>query len=134
MMERTQIFDLMGELKLYGMRSAYDEVMAAGVKRQHEPPQIVGRERRVGCDVGEHRRHRRTDHAGALRRDTDPHRSDREVERELRGDLAVRRAAYSVGAEKSGHGCGPLSCVVGRESRQPHRTPSSGRWGCLTCR
>lgn len=42
MMERTEIFDLMGELKLYGMRSAYDEVMAAGVKRQHEPPQIVG--------------------------------------------------------------------------------------------
>ncbi|WP_036282815.1 IS21-like element helper ATPase IstB [Methylocystis sp. ATCC 49242] len=41
-MERTQIFDLMGELKLYGMRSAYDEVIAAGVKRQHEPPQIVG--------------------------------------------------------------------------------------------
>ncbi len=24
MMERTQIFDLMGELKLFGMRSAYD--------------------------------------------------------------------------------------------------------------
>ena len=32
----------MGELKLYGMRSAYDEVMAAGIKRQHEPPRIVG--------------------------------------------------------------------------------------------
>ena len=42
MMERTQIFDLMGELKLFGMRSAYDEVMTAGIKRQHEPPQIVG--------------------------------------------------------------------------------------------
>lgn len=42
MMERTQIFDLMGELKLFGMRSAYDEVMSTGVKRQHEPPQIVG--------------------------------------------------------------------------------------------
>ncbi|WP_244613112.1 IS21-like element helper ATPase IstB [Methylosinus sp. Ce-a6] len=41
-MERTQIYDMMGELKLFGMRSAYDEVMAAGVKRQHEPPQIVG--------------------------------------------------------------------------------------------
>ena len=27
----------MGELKLYGMRSAYDEVMGAGIKRQHEP-------------------------------------------------------------------------------------------------
>jgi len=42
MMERTQIFELMGELKLFGMRSAYDEVMTTGIKRQHEPPQIVG--------------------------------------------------------------------------------------------
>ena len=41
-MERTQILDLMGTLKLYGMRNAYDEVMAAGIKRQHEPPRIVG--------------------------------------------------------------------------------------------
>ncbi len=41
-MERTQILDLMGTLKLYGMRSAYDEVMANGIKRQHEPPRIVG--------------------------------------------------------------------------------------------
>ena len=41
-MERTQILDLMGSLRLYGMRSAYDEVMAAGIKRQHEPPRIVG--------------------------------------------------------------------------------------------
>ena len=41
-MERTEIFDLMGTLKLYGMRAAYDEVMAAGIKRQHEPPRIVG--------------------------------------------------------------------------------------------
>jgi len=32
----------MGTLKLYGMRSAYDEAMAAGIKRQHEPPRIVG--------------------------------------------------------------------------------------------
>jgi DNA replication protein DnaC len=32
----------MGSLKLYGMRSAYDEVMATGIKRQHEPPRIVG--------------------------------------------------------------------------------------------
>jgi DNA replication protein DnaC len=41
-MERTQVLDLMATLKLYGMRSAYDEVMATGVKRQHEPPRIVG--------------------------------------------------------------------------------------------
>jgi len=32
----------MGTLKLYGMRSAYDEVMASGIKRQHEPPRIIG--------------------------------------------------------------------------------------------
>jgi DNA replication protein DnaC len=41
-MERTQLFELMGELKLFGMRSAYDEVMSTGIKRQHEPPRIVG--------------------------------------------------------------------------------------------
>ena len=41
-MERTQILDLMSSLKLYGMRSAYDEVMASGITRQHEPPRIVG--------------------------------------------------------------------------------------------
>jgi DNA replication protein DnaC len=41
-MERTQIFELMSELKLYGMKSAYDEIMATGIKRQHEPPHIVG--------------------------------------------------------------------------------------------
>ena len=41
-MERTQVLDLMAELKLYGMRQAYDEVMAISIKRQHEPPHIVG--------------------------------------------------------------------------------------------
>jgi DNA replication protein DnaC len=41
-MERTDVFELMSELKLYGMRLAYDEVMTAGIKRQHEPPRIVG--------------------------------------------------------------------------------------------
>ncbi|TIY03463.1 MAG: transposase, partial [Mesorhizobium sp.] len=37
-MERTEILDLMGTLKLSGMRSAYDEIMATAIKRQHEPP------------------------------------------------------------------------------------------------
>ena len=41
-MERSQLFDLMGELKLYGMKAAYDEIMATAVKRQHEPQRIVG--------------------------------------------------------------------------------------------
>ena len=40
--DRARIFELLGELKLYGMRSAYDEVMGHAIKRQHEPPRIVG--------------------------------------------------------------------------------------------
>lgn len=41
-MERTQIFEFMNELRLYGMKAAFDEVMATAVKRQHEPQRIVG--------------------------------------------------------------------------------------------
>src|SRR6266851_5351955 len=41
-MERTEVLKLMATLKLYGMRAAYDEVMATGIKRRHEPPRIVG--------------------------------------------------------------------------------------------
>jgi hypothetical protein len=32
----------MGELKLYGMKAAFDEIMATAIKRQHEPQRIVG--------------------------------------------------------------------------------------------
>ncbi len=32
-MERTQILDLMGKLKLFGMKAAFDEVIANGIKR-----------------------------------------------------------------------------------------------------
>jgi IstB-like ATP binding protein len=42
LMERTEILDPMGELKLFGMRGAFDEVMANGLKRRHEPQQIIG--------------------------------------------------------------------------------------------
>jgi DNA replication protein DnaC len=41
-MERTELFDIMGSLKLYGMRASYDEIMATAIKREHEPPRIVG--------------------------------------------------------------------------------------------
>jgi DNA replication protein DnaC len=41
-MDRTEVLELMIQLKLYGMRAAYDEVMATGIKRHHEPPRIVG--------------------------------------------------------------------------------------------
>ena len=42
MLERHQILDLMGELKLAGMRHAYDEVIADGIKRQHPHQHVVG--------------------------------------------------------------------------------------------
>ncbi len=41
-MERTQILDTMAKLKLYGMKAAYDELIASAVKRQHEPQRVVG--------------------------------------------------------------------------------------------
>jgi len=41
-MERTQLFDLMGKLQLYGMKAAFDQIMATAVKRQHEPGRILG--------------------------------------------------------------------------------------------
>src|SRR4051812_27536978 len=41
-MERSEILTAMGELKLYGMKAAFDKIIATAVKRQHEPQQIVG--------------------------------------------------------------------------------------------
>jgi len=41
-MERTQLFDLMSELGLHGMKAAFDEIMATAIKRQHEPQRVVG--------------------------------------------------------------------------------------------
>jgi ABC-type proline/glycine betaine transport system permease subunit len=33
---------MMGSLKLFGMRSAFDEIVTTAVKRQHEPQRLVG--------------------------------------------------------------------------------------------
>jgi DNA replication protein DnaC len=41
-MERTEILTTMGGLKLFGMKAAYDEIVATAVKRQHEPQRIIG--------------------------------------------------------------------------------------------
>ena len=41
-MERHQILDMLRELKLYGMRAAFDEVVAAGLKRQLSVTHIIG--------------------------------------------------------------------------------------------
>jgi DNA replication protein DnaC len=40
-MERSEILAAMGELKLYGMKAAFDEIIATAVKRQHEPQRVV---------------------------------------------------------------------------------------------
>ena len=41
-MERTEVLAMMGELKLYGMKAAYDETLSVALKRQHEPQRFVG--------------------------------------------------------------------------------------------
>ena len=41
-MERAEILTAMSELKLYGMKAAFDEIITMAVKRQHEPQRIVG--------------------------------------------------------------------------------------------
>jgi hypothetical protein len=37
MMERSEILTTMAELKLYGMKAAFDEIITTAIKRQHEP-------------------------------------------------------------------------------------------------
>jgi DNA replication protein DnaC len=41
-MERHEILEMMRELKLAGMRAAFDEIIATGLKRQHPVSQIIG--------------------------------------------------------------------------------------------
>ena len=41
-MERHEVIDLMRELKLVGMKAAYDEVLSNALKRQHPAQDIVG--------------------------------------------------------------------------------------------
>ncbi len=42
MMEHQQILATTGELKLFGIKAAYNEIIKVAVKRSHEPQQIVG--------------------------------------------------------------------------------------------
>ncbi len=41
-MERSDILATMGELKLYGMKAAFDQIVGVAVKRQHEPQRVIG--------------------------------------------------------------------------------------------
>ena len=41
-MERSQILETRSGRQGFGMKAAYDEIIATAVKRQHEPQQIVG--------------------------------------------------------------------------------------------
>jgi len=42
MMDRADILTAMDTLKLYGMKGAFDAIIAAAVKRQHQPQRVVG--------------------------------------------------------------------------------------------
>ena len=41
-MERHEILEMMASLKLAGMRAAFDELLADGLKRQHPVQRIIG--------------------------------------------------------------------------------------------
>lgn len=41
-MERHELLEMMAQLKLAGMRAAYDEILADGLKRRHPVQQIIG--------------------------------------------------------------------------------------------
>ena len=40
-MNRSEILAVMSELKLFGMKAAFDEIITTAVKRQHEPQRVV---------------------------------------------------------------------------------------------
>ena len=41
-MDRSEILQMMAALQLSGMRAAYDEIVATGIKRKHSVDQIIG--------------------------------------------------------------------------------------------
>ena len=41
-MERHELLEMMAQLKLAGMRIAYDEILADGLKRRHPVQEIIG--------------------------------------------------------------------------------------------
>ena len=41
-MDRSEILEMMAALQLSGMRAAYDEIVATGIKRKHSIEQIIG--------------------------------------------------------------------------------------------
>ena len=47
-MERHEVLAMMSELKLSGMRDAYDDILADGLKRRHSVQQIIGIGRQSG--------------------------------------------------------------------------------------
>src|ERR1700756_2687208 len=41
-MERSEILPTMGELKLYGMNTAFNQIITAALKLHHEPQRVIG--------------------------------------------------------------------------------------------
>ena len=83
-MERTEVLDLMSGLKLYGMRSAYDETLATALKRKHEPQRFKwrspeGRDLREASALDQISAHRRQAAAGWATSTTSPSRTRRSM-------------------------------------------------------
>ncbi|OPY94264.1 hypothetical protein A5906_15075 [Bradyrhizobium sacchari] len=108
LMERTQIFHLMGELKLYGMDAAFDEIMATAIKRQHEPQRIVGDLRYAEINARRSRHARRNPQVPGrcLGRGDRPARS-----------MARNAYAYSGGTDSQ------LRCKIERSTSPPFPLP-----------
>jgi hypothetical protein len=53
-MDRSDILERMATLKLFGMRAAYDQVMATAIKRQYEPARIIGE--RLAAEIADEAR------------------------------------------------------------------------------
>jgi DNA replication protein DnaC len=110
-MERSQILETMSGLKLFGMKAAYDEIVATAVQRQHEPQRIIGEparrrdQREAGAldEVSAHHRQaalRQGDRRVRLRR----HVGQRGLVRDFAGGgfLSQQRNLVLVGGTGSG--------------------------------
>ena len=135
-MERSELFDLMGELQLYGMKAAFDEIMATAVKRQHEPQRIIGD--LLTAEINEKQarsiKYQLTIAKLPLAKDLDNFQFDgtpinETLVRDLAGGgfLAQQRNAVLVG----GTGTGKITC---RHRHRPKLHSIRRTWPLLQCR
>ena len=107
-MDRADIMAAMGELKLYGMRAAYDELMAVAVRRQHEPRQAQVQQLRQPARLARPGRRRRFDARAQPGRVVQLH-----LDLERRQHLPLRRQPLQDPVDPRPHGeQQPLAVVI----------------------